>query len=45
VKIVVKDRYEALRPRILKGIIRGRRKTQTIKGEKGKINISNGFEE
>jgi len=40
-KNVAKDRCEALRPRMmLKGILREKRKTQTLNGEKGKINLS-----
>jgi len=36
VKNVVKDRYEAPKPSVLKGILRGKGKIQTLKGEKVK---------
>ena len=38
-KNVVKDRYEAPKPTMLKGILRGKRKNKNSKGRKGEMNL------
>jgi len=44
VKNVAKDRYEAPKPRRLKGILRGKRKNPNYKGRIGKLNLSKNVE-